>query len=307
MNSQHPFLDHSDQLPYYLAFSMIPGIGMHTFSKLLAVFGTPENIYYQSSTHIEALIGKKKAESISLFKKRNIPHRIFLALNKKGVHIVPFSSLSQHKGASCISPIPMCLFVRGSLSFLTKPSQTIAIVGTRKPTSYGIKCARYFSQQLTQAGFTVISGMAVGIDSHAHQTCIDSGGNTIAVLGTGVLAEQTPQQVQQYTAILESGGTILSEFPPYSDAKPGHFVIRNRLIAGLADATLVIEGTIRSGSCITARNAAEQGKDVYCIPGQIDSDNAQCTNMLIKNGAHLVTSPEDITDHFSGQLGTMKL
>lgn len=307
MSSYNLSAEDSDQLPYCLAFSLIPGIGMHSISKLLDIFGTPQDIYNQHASHLVPIIGEKRASAISHFKKRNTPHRILLELNKKGIHIVPFSLLHKYRNASCISPFPMCLFVRGSTRFLTNPSSTIAIVGTRKPTPYGLKGTRYFSQQLTQAGFSIISGMAVGIDSCAHQTCIDSGGYTIAVLGTGILARQTAHQTQQYNAILEAGGTLISEFPPYSDAKPGHFVIRNRLISGLSDATLVIEGTLRSGSCITARNAAEQGKEVYCIPGQIDSDSAQCTNMLIKNGAHLATTPEDITAHFSDQLGTIKI
>lgn len=307
MNSIRFSIEEKVQLPYYLAFSMIPGIGSLTFIKLLRIFKTPQNIYEQSFTKLEAVIGKKKAESIILFKEKKTPHNILFELNKKSIQIVPFSLMQKHLKISCISPPPLCLFIRGASQFLVKTHPTIAIVGTRKPTPYGIRCTRYFTQQLTQAGFSIISGMAFGIDSCAHQTCIDSGGYTIAVLGTGILAHQTPLQAQQYQAILGSGGTLVSEFSPYTDAHPGHFVIRNRLIAGFADATLVIEGTLRSGSCITARYSAEQGKDVYCIPGTIDSDNAQCTNMLIKNGAHAVTSPDDIIAHFKNRLGRMNI
>jgi len=307
MNSIRFSIEEKEQLPYYLAFSMIPGIGLHTLLKLLNVFKTAKNIYAQSLDTLEPIIGKKKAKDISLFKKTYIPHNILSELNKKSIHIIPFSFLQKLQKTSCISPLPLCLFIRGTSPFIAKSQPTIAIVGTRKPTAYGLRCTRYFSQQLTQAGFSIISGMAVGIDSCAHQTCIDSGGYTIAVLGTGILAEQTSLQAHQYQKILSSGGTLISEFSPYTDAHPGHFVIRNRLIAGFADATLVIEGTLRSGSCITARYSAEQGKDVYCIPGSIDSDNAQCTNMLIKNGAHAVTSPDDIIAHFADHLGKMNI
>lgn len=305
MNSIHLSLEEKKQLPYYLALSMIPGIGMYTLKKLLNIFKTPQNIYTQPQSHLEAIIGKKKTDNISLFRKLNAPHSILKELNNKGIQIVPLSLIQKHPNMLHISPQPVCLYIRGSSRFISDRSPIIAIVGTRKPTPYGLRCTRYFSQQLTQAGFSIISGMAVGIDSCAHQTCIDSGGYTIAVLGTGVLTQQPPHQSTYYQAILASQGTLLSEFSPYSDAHPGHFVIRNRLIAGIADATLVIEGTLRSGSCITARYAAEQGKDVYCIPGSIDSDNAQCTNMLIKNGAHAVTSPDDIIAHFVNRLGKM--
>ena len=289
---------YSNQTPYYLAFSLIPEIGIHTLMSLMQKFGTPENAYQQKLSILESCIGKKKAENICTFRKKNTPHKIYEALYKNGVQIADFDTVNKSQSFLHISPKPICLYIKGSMKFLTHTSPKIAIVGTRKPTLYGTKNAQYFSQQLTSAGFSIISGMAAGIDSCVHRTCIDANGYTVAIIGSGILAKKTASQEYMQTNILASGGTLISEFSPYAEAQPGHFVIRNRVISGLADATLVIEGTGRSGACITARYAAEQGKDVYCIPGNIDSANAECTNRLIKNGAHLVTSPEDIIPHF---------
>ena len=289
---------YTEQTPYFVAFSMIPTIGFHTLTKLLSYFSTPENVYLQKSSDLIPIIGTKKAENIMKFKAKYTPHRILDGLIKKDIQIVTFEHYINTQIDLRFQPNFICLYIKGSIQFLADSAPKIALVGTRKPTPYGLQYARYFSQQLTSAGFSITSGMAVGIDAAAHQTCIDAKGYTVAIIGSGILVPPAPFQEKIYHAILRSGGTIISEFTPYAQAQPGHFVIRNRLISGLTDATIVIEGTARSGAGITARYAAEQGKDVYCIPGNIDSDNAQCANGLIQSGAHLVTSPDDIIAHF---------
>ncbi len=294
-------LTYSDQTPYYVAFSIMPTIGPHSLGKLLKAFETPQEAYKQKSSDLIPIIGKKKTENLITFREKCTPHRILESLINKNIQIVTPDHIRNVKKLSYFSSQFTCLYIKGSTKFLSENIPNVAIVGTRKPTRYGLQNTLYFSQQLTSAGFSITSGMAVGIDTAAHQACIDSKGYTVAIIGCGILIQPTPSQKGIYHAILTSGGTIISEFPPYAQAQPGHFVIRNRLISGLTDATLVIEGTARSGACITARNAAEQGKDVYCIPGNIDSDNAACTNRLIQNGAHLVTSPDDIIAHFPTQ------
>ena len=190
---------------------------------------------------------------------------------------------------------PWVLYIKGNASLLHKPS--IAMVGTRVPTGYGKKVGEVFASQLCKAGYTIVSGLARGIDSVCHEAAIRADGLTIAVLGAG-LSHIYPAENNTLASQIASSGLLVSEYPMHQKPRPGLFPERNRIIAGLSLGTLVVEADLRSGSLITADAALEAGRDVFAIPGPITSPKSHGTLNLIKQGAALVTKVEDITDEY---------
>lgn len=194
-----------------------------------------------------------------------------------------------------IADPPERLFLKGEL--LTEELY-FSVVGPRKPTSYGIEAAKYFSQGLAEAGFTLVSGLALGIDTVVHQQALACGRRTVAVLGSG-LNFISPSTNENLAKQIEAQGALISEFPPDYPPLPENFPRRNRIISGLSYGVLIIEASMRSGTLITARLALEQGREVFAVPGEIFSVNSQGTNRLIQQGAKLVCSVEDILEEFS--------
>lgn len=193
----------------------------------------------------------------------------------------------------CTKP-PHLLYALGNIKLLSQTASCIAIVGTRKPTGYGLQITRLFAEKLASAGMTIVSGMAYGIDAAAHTACIEAGGKTIAVLGGGVDVIYPRANIKIYDDILKNDGLILSEQPPGQEPLKGMFVLRNRIISGLSRGTMVVEGTIKSGSMITARYAADQGKDVFVAPMPLTSILSEGPLSLFRNGARMVTGPDEI-------------
>ena len=188
---------------------------------------------------------------------------------------------------------PLLLYVQGRTELLAAPS--IAVVGSRNPTAQGIENARAFAEHLSRAGFTIVSGLALGIDGAAHDGALGGAGRTIAVVGTG-LDRVYPARHRNLARRIAHDGLIVSEFAIGTPALPPHFPIRNRIIAGLARGTLVVEAALQSGSLITARLAVEAGRDVFAIPGSIHAPQSRGCHWLIKQGAKLVDSAADIVD-----------
>jgi len=189
---------------------------------------------------------------------------------------------------------PERLWFEGSIDF-SAPS--LAIVGTRKPTSYGREAAEYFSEHLAALGFTIVSGLALGIDTISHEAALKAGGKTVAVLGSG-LDKIFPASNQRLAAKIKENGCLISEYPPGTPAYPANFPQRNRLISGLALGVLVVEAGQESGALLTARYALEQGREVFALPGPIFSNQSRGTNQLIQEGAKLVSRPEDVVSEF---------
>lgn len=187
---------------------------------------------------------------------------------------------------------PKCLYVMGNIEILNNPS--IAIVGCREATEYGKKAATYFSYNLAKQNVTIVSGLARGIDSYSHIGALKANGKTIAVIGSGLDIIYPKENEQLAKKIVEQGGAIISEYPLGTRPQKEHFPARNRIISGISQATLVIEAKEKSGSLITADFAMEQGKDVYSVPGNINSKNSVGTNNLIKDGAIPVSKFSDI-------------
>jgi len=198
-----------------------------------------------------------------------------------------------------IKNVPKKLFLRGNIELLA--SNSIAIVGSRECTSYGFYKAYEFAKELSKKGICVISGLAQGIDTAAHLGAMHQKGKTIAVLGTGLNKIYPKENEILAESIIKNGGLIISEYGLYQERKSENFPKRNRIMSGLSDGILVIEARKKSGTLITARYAKEQGKKVFCFPGNIDVINSSGTNELIKNGETLVTEVKDILDEFAIQ------
>ncbi|MET3288480.1 UNVERIFIED_CONTAM: DNA processing protein [Brevibacillus sp. OAP136] len=196
---------------------------------------------------------------------------------------------------------PMLLFYAGELSLLQKP--LVAVVGARKPTSYGRASCQFLTEQLSNLGLGIVSGLALGIDAIAHQTAIRTGGTTIAVLGCGIDIVYPRSNTGLFAQIKEKG-LLLSEHPYGTSPVPGLFPERNRIISGLSLGTLVVEAAEKSGSLITADCALEQGRDVFAVPGPIFSEMSAGPHNLIKQGAKLVTNAADLAEEWIGQLAT---
>jgi len=192
---------------------------------------------------------------------------------------------------------PQVLYVRGRVEALSR-APFIAVVGSRDASDYGLKAARRFGSELSQAGFTVVSGCARGVDTAVHAGVLDAGGVTVAVLGSGLLRMYPPENDSLARRIAEAG-CVVSEFPLTAGPRREHFPRRNRIVSGLSQGVLLIEAAERSGALITARFALEQGREVFCLPGSADSFRSRGTNGLIKQGAYLIDSVEDIISHLT--------
>ena len=189
---------------------------------------------------------------------------------------------------------PQELYISGELK--REEEYPIAIVGTRKISNYGLEITRLFAEALAEAGITIISGLALGVDGLAHQIALEKKARTIAVLGSGLNIIYPPTHQKLAQEIVKSGGAVISEYSPNTGPTKKTFPARNRIISGLSLGVLVIEAPLRSGALITARTAIEQGREVFVIPGRINDFNSEGCNYLIKMGARLVTNPEEIIE-----------
>lgn len=285
---------------YYLGFSYVPGIGSVKFAKLIQNFKTVEKAYEASRSNLIPVLGIKLTDAFIAFRKSFDIKETKKTLASQDIQVISQNDPDYPAHLLSIYDPPICLYIKGNRTLLhTEETRLFAIVGTRKATSYGLTVTQTIGTHLADYGFTIVSGMALGIDSAAHWSALHSKGKTIAVLGGGVDIIYPPSNDKLYHSILQSGGAIISEFPPGQLALKGLFVSRNRIISGLCSATLVVEGDEKSGALITAKCALDQGKDVYAIPGPITSFLSWAPNMLIKQGAIVVTGIDDILQNFN--------
>ncbi|MFA5770163.1 MAG: DNA-processing protein DprA [Patescibacteria group bacterium] len=279
------------------------------FLGLKKHFKTAEKAYLANRKELEVVLGFKLTEKFIEFRRKFDPKKELEKLNKNGVSVLAVDDEDYPESLRNISDSPICIYIKSSkrISELFPKAKTFfAIVGTRKPTSYGIQIAYKFSRELTEAGFIIVSGMAMGIDTIAHQAALDAGGKTIAVLGCGVNIVYPAINYQLYHNIIKTGGAVISEFPPNQTVLKGLFISRNRIISGLSRGVLIAEGGEYSGSLITAKYAGIQGKDVFAVPSPINSDMSRAPNLLIKEGAKLVTTVTDIYQEFNMEITPRK-
>lgn len=302
-----------NQLLYYIGFSYCLGIGPMKFASLKSHFGTAKNAYLANRKNLEKILGFKLAEKFIDFRQKFNPDKELEKLKKNEISVLTVDDVDYPESLKNISDPPICIYVKArqqnfllsEKNLLPSPPIAFAIVGTRKPTAYGIQITKKFTRELVEAGFIIVSGMAIGVDTIAHVETIDNGGKTIAVLGSGVDVIYPSSNYRLYHKIIDTGGAIVSEFPPNQFVLKGLFISRNRIISGLSRGILVTEGGEFSGALITAKFAGIQGKDVFAIPSPINSQMASAPNLLIKQGARMVTSTQDILDEF-GMLVTPK-
>ncbi|RDH83316.1 MAG: DNA-protecting protein DprA [endosymbiont of Escarpia spicata] len=287
----------------WLLILQTPGIGCRTYLKLLHFFDSPEKVLAATRAELQGLGLQQK--SIDHLFAGNL-NGIQLSLEWLGQpdnHLLTLTEAGYPPLLAAIADPPPLLFVHGDPAHLCQPQ--LAIVGSRNPSPAGLSNARNFAAYLAGAGITITSGLAVGIDGAAHEGALQQGA-TIAVTGTG-LDRVYPASHRDLAHKIAKNGLLVSEFPPGTPPRPENFPRRNRIISGLSVGTLVVEAALQSGSLITARLAVEQDREVFAIPGSIHNPQARGCHVLIRQGAKLVETGQDIVDELSSLLGTLEI
>ncbi|MGD8676466.1 MAG: DNA-processing protein DprA [Desulfobacterales bacterium] len=286
-------------LPWFLLKS-VPGIGNHLFKRLIDRFGSPERAFQAAEQDFQVIEGMNQALVGRIKTHRlhpSVRHDMALAA-QKGVRIVTMTDPDYPALLLQIPDPPPFLYVRGKLESQCK---AVAVVGSRIATRYGLSMAARLSAELAACGVTVVSGMARGVDTAAHEGALQSGGRTVAVLGSG-LEKVYPAENRKLFQTIVRNGAVLSEFPMLTKPEPHNFPIRNRIISGMSYGTVIVEASKKSGSLITARLAAEQNREVFAVPGSVQSFKSIGTHTLIKQGAKLVENAQDVLEEIAGPL-----
>jgi DNA processing protein len=277
---------------YWLALKLVPGLGARSAAKLLDRFRTPQAIFRATRTELEAAgLSGAAAQSVASGCSFEDAAAQQEKLLEAGAGVVTLGDPRYPQRLREIFDPPILLFFRGRVELLQ--SLMLGVVGTRRPTPYGIAVAERLAGDLAHAGLTIASGMARGIDTAAHRGTLSRGGDTVAVLGCGADIVY-PAENRKLAADIAARGLIVSEFPMGSTAFPQNFPIRNRIISGMSTGVLVVEGAQYSGSAITAKLAMDQGREVFAVPGNITSKLSWGPNLLIKQGARLVQDWNDV-------------
>ena len=287
-----------DELAAWLRLIETPKVGRESVRRLLAAFGSPQAVFDATRRAIGDVVGPAAADAL-VTPPENLPALIELtwawlhADAAETRHIVTLGDALYPPTLLETADPPLLLYAQGRAELLR--AESIAVVGSRNPTRQGTDNARAFSEQLSRAGLTVVSGLALGVDAAAHEGGLEGSASTVAVVGTG-LDRVYPRRNLTLAHRIAQRGLIVSEFPIGMPPLQANFPIRNRIIAGLARGTLVVEAALKSGSLITARMALEAGRDVFAIPGSIHSPQSRGCHALIKQGAKLVDSAQDVLE-----------
>lgn len=287
-----------DPKQYWVALNMVVGVGKTLFHRLVTVLGSPEQVFRSSLNDLMQVegIGKKVADEIRKFEIEKHVEREWHFIDKLGLEVLTLECPGYPPLLKAIYDPPPVLYFKGkNLDEFPVP---LAVVGTRKPTNYGRIITEALCKRLSDMGICIVSGLARGIDTLAHKSALQAGGETIAVFGCGLSHTYPPENRQLRDKIVDRGA-ILSEFPVTMRPDAYNFPARNRVISGLSHGTLVIEAGEKSGALITAEFSLEQGREVFAVPGNINSPNSKGTNRLIKNGAILVDGPDSIVQELS--------
>ncbi len=278
-------------LAAWLTLCLTPGLGAATIRRLLSTFGLPESILLADKSELTRIAGMEAARALSSGTVSDAVERALVWASREQNHVITLADSGYPKLLLEIPDPPPLLYARGNPELLNR--KTLAVVGSRNGTAQGIRNAESFARAFSEGGLTIVSGLALGIDAAAHRGGLAGEGSTIAVLGTGIDLIY-PQSNASLFAEIAARGLLLSEYPVGTPAVGHNFPRRNRLISGLARGCLVVEAALGSGSLITARLSTEQGRDVFAIPGSIHSPLSKGCHALIKQGAKLVDSAEDV-------------
>lgn len=286
---------------YWLALALTPGLGPTRGRKLAEHFETVDDIFQASLTELEALnLQAQSAQNIALGKSLEMAHEEFARAASGGIEIICRDDALWPARLSEIYDPPLVLYVRGNAEALSRPG--ISVVGTRHPTPYGIGMAERLSCDLAARGMAIVSGMARGVDAAGHRGALKARGRSVAVFGTGVDVIYPRENKKIADGILECGGALVSEFPLQTFPAPQNFPIRNRIISGLSLGVLVVEAGEYSGTRITARCALEQSRELFAVPGNVTSRNSWGPNTLIKQGAKLTATWEDVWEELPADI-----
>ncbi|PYP91374.1 MAG: DNA-protecting protein DprA [Candidatus Angelobacter sp. Gp1-AA117] len=278
---------------YWLALSLTPGLGPTRGRKLVEHFSNAQDIFHASLTELEALgLQAQSAQAIVTGKSLELANEEFAKAASAKITLLSRDDQRWPARLNEIYDPPIILYIRGNAGIIAQPG--IAIVGTRHPTPYGIGMAERLACDLAARGLVIFSGMARGIDTAGHRGALKAPGKTVAVFGTGVDEIYPKENRRVAESILSSGGALISEFSLQTFPAPQNFPIRNRIISGLSLGVLVVEAAEHSGSRITARNALEQSRELFAVPSNVTSRNSWVPNTLIKQGAKLTATWEDI-------------
>jgi len=289
-----------EERKYWVGFNVSQGIGPARFKLLLEYFGSAKKAF---EAPVEELIKiglpKNLVSKLEKFRKNFDTDSYFIRVEKLGIKILTSEDKSYPKLLKEVGDSPPVLYVKCRRLADIFKQKAIAVVGTRTPTEYGRRVTEMIVKQLVTNGWVIVSGLARGIDRVAHQTAIKNNGLTIAVLGTGFDNIYPPENKSLAEKIVETGGAVISEFPLGAKIEPGNFPARNRIISGLSLGVVVTEAACDSGSLITASWAANQGREVFAVPGPVTSRFSAGTSELIKKGAKLVWDVDDILEELN--------
>jgi len=283
----------------WLTLGLIRGLGGEGARHLLREFGSPEAVLAAPSERLKSVVKPQIAQAVSNGANDDALNTALLWLTDEQNHLVTLADSDYPEALFNIIDPPILLYVKGRRDLLN--AKSLAIVGSRHATPQGIDNAGQFANILSDAGLCIISGMAHGIDAAAHKGALRGAGSSIAVVGTG-LDKVYPAANRDLAHWLAKEGALISEFPLGTPPLAGNFPRRNRLISGMSVGCLVVEASLQSGSLITARQAMEQGRDVFAIPGSIHSPQSRGCHKLIKQGAKLVETAQDILEELTGLL-----
>ncbi len=291
-----------NQNAFLVALQLVDGLGAVRLQKLLQHFKQPQAIWEASLADLAfCQIPQPILKNLQFMRRTLDPAVEYQKLIKQGFSLISINDDAYPTSLKQIHHPPVLLYIKGGLPSV---DFAIGVVGTRQVTGYGRSVTRQITAELVQAGFIIVSGLARGVDTVAHQTAVDCNGQTIAVLGGGFNQLFPVENTRLAEIIAEKYGAVISEYHPDMPALPGNFPARNRIIAGLSQGIIVTEATIDSGSLITAKIGLDEGKNIYAVPGPITSSQSHGPLALIKEGATLVTGAKDILmdfGHYNGQ------
>ena len=280
---------------YLAAIGAVGGISRSKLLKLVQIFGSAQAVYEAEPQQLLAA-GVVKEEAVADFtnkRRSDLLSRLQRFCDRQGVRLISYQDADYPQSLLQIADPPLVLYVKG---VLPPAGYALAVVGSRECTEYVKKAAKLFTKDLAARNIPIISGGARGIDTEAHEACLSVGGKTVAVLGCGVDIAYPEENAGLFERIVRSGGAVISEYAPGMRPLAKNFPARNRIIVGLSQGVLVAEAKLKSGAIITANIAADEGRDVYCVPGNIFDATSKGCHELIRTGAKLVDTPQDILE-----------
>jgi len=278
----------------WIGFNLVKGIGAARLRALLDHFGAVERAWNASAPELEtAGLNSRLVESILQTRSSDLFERTWRQIQEQGISVLTWDDPEYPRRLKETNQPPPVLYLRGSL--LQEDQWTVALVGTRRVSNYGRQVTQELAGALARNGITVVSGLARGVDGLAHQACLDNGGRTLAVLGCGVDRIYPPEHRRLAERIL-ANGALISDYPPGTPPEAANFPPRNRIISGLSQAVVVVEAGKKSGALITAAFAAEQGREVFAVPGNIYAPQSKGANLLIQEGAQVLLNVDNVIE-----------